>query len=196
MNTFPKKRFFVPCALLLSACGIGPNWSIEWTVGTWTEGEYAAGTTEDEVDDCGIVALLNDLESPLQYELGPESETDTGYSVVVSSSDELTDENIAIGTENLWDVCSQPNDWNGPRFRCDFAFLELHKAQWEAQFQAQFCPDASVLSFRYNHAKGLLVNANEIFVEHRLEVICNSGWPSESSCNSTFVSRLRPSSGN
>ena len=196
MNTFLKKHLMFSSALLFSACSASVSWSLEWTVGSWTEGEYAFETGEDELDQCGMKALLKEIESPLQYKLGPKNEDDTASSVFVGSSNELSDENIAIGTENLWDICSQPNDWNGPEFNCNFALLELHKPQWEPQLKAQFCPDSSVMSFRYNRTDGLLINANEIFLEHRLEVICNSELPSETTCESKFFSRLRPSTGN
>ena len=193
MNAFLKKRFLAPCAMLLSACGGNANWPLDWTVGTWTEGEYAAATTGD-IDECGIVAVLSELESPLQYKLGPKGEDDDTGTEFYNDSDGLSDEQVEASKDNLWALCSQPSEWNGPRFGCGHAIQEIYKPGWKSTLKNQFCPDSTGMSLYSGYSRGLLINANEIFFQHFVQLTC--GTQKEIVCNSTFVSRLRPSSGN
>lgn len=173
--------------LLLGGCFVGASSSVEWTAGTWTEGEFAAGTNEDE---CGIVSILNGLDSPLQYKLAPKSEggrTDTGG--FYHGNDGLSDEAIASVQDNLWAGCDEPE----PRFWCNFPVHDLHKEQWASTLQEQFCPDSTDMSIDHGDTEGLVLNENEIFLVHYISLEC--GTDAEASCNSRYVSRMHPAGG-
>jgi len=175
--------FAASFALLLSAC-LGSWSSVDWTAGTWTEGEFAAGSNDDE---CGIVAVLSGLDSPLQYKLGPKSD-DIGLRLSDDWDDEgLSDELIASIQSNLWDgsLCREPE--GDPSFSCSFPLHELHKPKWKSTLKDSFCPESTGMTLQHGWTEGLVINENEIFLEHRITLECDS--PAVR-CDSGYVSRM------
>jgi hypothetical protein len=200
MKVLQNTLFSASFTLLLSAC-ISSRSSVDWTAGTWTEGEYAAGTDDDE---CGIVAILNALETPLQYKIGPKTENeDTGRSATsyyydTGGSESLSEEDIASINNNLWEGCDEPDGYAS--FYCDFSLHELHQTKWMPVFKEQFCPESTEISLRHGDSEGLVINANEIFFTHYLQLNCDTDDTDEPDdtdeeyrCSSEYVSRLRPS---
>ena len=196
MKKYPSPLFATSVALLLGGCfvGAGPS-SVDWTAGTWTEGEFAAGSQDDE---CGIVAVLSGLDSPLQYKLGPKSNDgeDTGSPSDFDTGDEgLSDDQIASIQNNLWEGCTEPGSWGGAGFGCDgFPLHELHKAKWKSTLKDSFCPEATEMTLKYGSTEGLVINKNEIFLVHDIRLECGSD--EGLSCSSRYVSRMHSSSGN
>lgn len=199
MKVLQNTLFSASFTLLLSAC-ISSRSSVDWTTGTWTEGEYAAGDNDDE---CGIVAILNALETPLQYKLGPKTENteggsgryDTEYvkewdTGALGGSEGRPEEYIASILNNLWEGCHEPSGYAD--FSCGFSLHELHQPKWETAFKEQFCPESTEISLRYGYSDGLVINANEIFFAHNVNLRCDND-DDEFICSSRYVSRLRPS---
>ena len=192
MKALQNTLFSASFTLLLSAC-VASTSSVDWTTGTWTEGEYAAG---DNYDECGIVTILNALETPLQYKLGPKTErwdtgrsnSDTGYSRD-QGSESLSEDAIASINNNLWEGCDEPDGYAS--FYCDFSLHELHQTKWMPAFKEQFCPESTEISLRYGYSDGLVINENEIFFVHTVQLNCDDDQDLD--CSSRYVSRLRPS---
>jgi len=186
--------FATSFTLLLGGCFVGSSSSVEWTAGTWTEGEFAAGSNDDE---CGIVSVLIGLDSPLQYKLGPKSDDDDvdtgGIPLEENGNEGLSDEAIASIQSNLWDGC-MTDAWGNPRFYCSFPLHELHKPKWKSTLKDSFCPESTGMTLQYGDTEGLVINENEIFLQHDITLTC--GTEEEVRCDSRYVSRMHPASGN
>ena len=195
MKALQNTLFSASFTLLLSACA--STSSVDWTTGTWTEGEYAAGDNDDE---CGIVAILNALENPVQYKIGPKTENGDADRFNSDTSDTggpegLSEDAIASINNNLWEGCDEPDGYAS--FYCDFTVHELHQPKWIPAFKEQFCPENAELSLFLGYSDGLVINENEIFFAHYVNLSCekeDGGWSDEENhCSSQYVSRLRHS---
>ena len=194
MKVLQNTLFPASFILFLAACIGSSSGNVNWTAGTWTESDFAAASnnyndTGLSNDDCGLVPVLNALDSPLQYTLGPKSE-ETGSSTYSNNYDGLSDENIADAQDNLWNICNEPRSYR-PDVYCGFYLHLLSKPTWKPTLKDQFCPESTGMSFSSGTSKGLLLNENEIFFVHRVDLTC--GVDKELACSSRYVSRLRPS---
>jgi hypothetical protein len=173
---------------LLSAC-VSNN-------ATWTQGQWAAVEYTTKNDECGLKDIFEGLDSALVYTLGEGHEEagtpfDTG-GIRSNDSGLLSENDIAKGLANLWDVCRTPS----PNFSCDFALETLHQDSWLTTLRESACPEGSKVEIR-SDTRGLLLNTDELLTNSWFQVECENTTTGEWSevCESNYSTRLRSKSG-